>query len=161
MSLTFNYTLGNAGWAKAKIAHQRRSCAMTISYLHDSLEELTASTNLLMQGVTEAKVLFMDEPGEHMMFLQIQNENILDIEIRWFDDWASWDLITDKKYKVVFKTQTNFLDFANEVLRNLEKIFRENGMEGYREKWGQSDFPLKGLEKLRELTKEKLNEIRK
>lgn len=161
MSLTFNYILGNAGWAEAKITSQRKSCTMTISYLYDSLGELAASTNLLMQGVTEAKVLFMDEPGEHMMFLQIQNGNVLDIEIRWFDDWASWDLITDKKYKIVFKSQTNLLDFANEVLRNLEKILAENGMKGYREKWGESDFPLKGLEKLRTLIKAKLNEISK
>lgn len=151
--MTLNYKLGNAGWANAKIAHGIRSCSMTVSYLHDSLGELTASTNLLMQGVTEAKVLFMDEPGEHMMFLQMQNENVLGIEIRWFDDWASWDMITDKKYKVVFKTQTKLADFAKEVLRNLEKIFKENGMEGYKEKWVESEFPLKGLEKLRELTK--------
>lgn len=153
--MTLNYFLENAGWANVKIAKGDISCSITVSYLHDSLGELTASTNLLLQGIKEAKVLFMDEPGEHMMFLQALSDTVLEIEIRWFEDWASWDLITEKEYKVVFKIQTGLLDFASEVKRNLEKILKENGLAGYKEKWVESDFPMKELERLQKLLLEK------
>jgi hypothetical protein len=151
MSIEFNYRLGTAGWAEATISDEHQSCTMTASYLHDSLGELTMSANLLMQGVNEAKVLFMDEPGEHMMLLCVEKENILDVEIRWFEDWASWDLVTSKEYKVVFKAKSKILDFANELLKNLEKIYSENGIAGYKEKWILNDFPTKSFEKLKEL----------
>jgi hypothetical protein len=154
MSFTLNYSLGNAGWAEATFSSDDQSVVMVASYLHDSLDDLVVSANLLVQGAKEAKVLFMDEPGEHMIFLRVNEEDMLDVEIRWFEDWASWDLITEKRYKVVFKTKDSILIYAKEILRNLEKIFNENGTKGYKEKWINNDFPLTGLEKLRKLIAE-------
>jgi hypothetical protein len=153
MPLTFDYNLGNAGWAEATISDGTQSCHMTVSYLHDTLGNLVESVNLLLQGVNEAKVIFKDEPGEHIMFLVTENGEILDIEIRWFKDFASYDLLTKKEFEIIFKGKARLLNFSNEILKILERIYDKEGSNGYKEKWVLSDFPLKGLEKLRELLK--------
>jgi hypothetical protein len=151
MSFQINYSLGNSGWADCTFSNAGQSCGMTVSYLHDSLGELITSANLLIQGVQEAKVLFMDEPGEHMVFLQVDESGVLNIEIRWFDDWASWDLITSKEYKVVFNVKENIIAFCKEVFRTSQDILDKNGLRGYREKWGNHDFPSEGFERLKQL----------
>jgi len=69
MPIEFQYHLRNAGWADATIREGRDSVTMTVSYLHDSLEELADAMNLLLMGGKESGTVFMDEPGEHLMSL--------------------------------------------------------------------------------------------
>jgi len=76
---------------------------MTVSYLHDTLAEFITAANLLLKGAPDARVIAMDEPGEHLVHLQAFSAANLAIEIRWFKDWASWNLITEKEFEVVFQ----------------------------------------------------------
>ncbi|MEM9679569.1 MAG: hypothetical protein AAF901_04530 [Bacteroidota bacterium] len=151
MPIDFQYNLGNAGWADAAISAGDDSATMTVSYLHDSLGELTNSMNLLLKGDKESKIIFMDEPGEHLMSLINSDDNKLEIEVRWFDDWASWDMHSKKEYEVVFKRTTSLYDFANKVCNNLDQIYINEGTEGYKEKWVKHEYPLNAYLKLKKL----------
>jgi hypothetical protein len=147
MPLKINYKLGDYGWADVAISMDRRyigrrSLTMAASYLHDSLGDLVIAANLLANGEKEAKVLFMDEPGEHLMLLTSSDNVNLEIEIRWFKDWASWNFTTEKEYEVAFSATDNVLNFSQEVFKNAKKILSSNGLDGYKEKWIEHDFPI-------------------
>ncbi|HZY79114.1 MAG TPA: hypothetical protein VFE50_06310 [Cyclobacteriaceae bacterium] len=149
MPLTINYHLDFHGWADLHVNHGQQRVRMTVSYLRDTLSELITAANLLLQGAQEAKVLAMDEPGEHLIYLQALPEGKLLVEIRWFKDWASWDIITEKEFQVVFKCEDTVLNFSTEVFENARRILEKEGVKRYREKWVENDFPVDGYNRLK------------
>ena len=151
MAIKFQYNLEDAGWANAIISEGNDSATVIVSYLHDSLGELTGAVNLLLKGGQESRTIFMDEPGEHLMSLINPKEDELEVELRWFDDWASWDMQSKKDYEVVFKRTVSLLEFANQVCDNLDHIYINEGTDGYKEKWIEHDFPLDAYLKLKKL----------
>ncbi len=151
MAIEFQYNLGEAGWAHATISERNNSVTMTVSYLHDSLGELANAMNLLLKGGKESQTIFMDEPGEHLMLLINPKDDELRIEVRWFKDWASWDMYSKKDYEVVFKRTTSLYEFANKVCDNLESIYINEGTDGYKKKWVEHEFPLNSYLKLKKL----------
>lgn len=153
MALKINYNLGDHGWASVDMHNGRERVYMTISYLHDSLAEFITAANLLLKGAPDAKVIAMDEPGEHLVHLQSLSAANLAIEIRWFKDWASWNLITEKEFEVVFKCHDTILNFSTEIFNNAKRILDQHGMEGYKEKWIEHDFPFDEYHRLKSLLK--------
>ncbi|QSE99004.1 hypothetical protein [Fulvivirga lutea] len=151
MTVDFFYNLDSAGWADATISEGTDSETMTVSYLHDSLGELTDAMNLLLKGGKESQTIFMSEPGEHLMSLINPKDDLLEIEVRWFKDWASWNMHSKTDYEVVFKRTTSLFDFANKICDNLERIYIKEGIEGYKEKWVEHDFPMNSYLKLKKL----------
>ncbi len=131
----------------------REGVNMTVSYLHDTLAEFITAANLLLKGAPDAKVITMDEPGEHLVHLQSLSATNLDIEIRWFKDWASWNLITEKEFEMVLKCQDTILNFSTEIFNNAKQILDKYGMEGYKEKWIEHDFPIDEYNRLKSLLK--------
>ena len=150
-SVDFHYNLADAGWADATISEGSDSETMTVSYLRDSLSELTDAINLLLKGGKESRAIFMSEPGEHLMSLNNPKDDELEIEVRWFKDWASWNMNSEKDYDVVFKRTTSLFEFANKVCDNLDQIYIKEGIEGYKEKWVEHDFPMNSYLKLKKL----------
>lgn len=151
MAVDFQYDLGSAGWASVTISDDSHSATMAVSYLHDSLGELTNAMNLLLKGGVESRTIFMEEPGEHLMSLINRRDDELEIEVRWFKDWASWNMNSKKDYDVVFKQTTSLFEFANKVCDNLDNIYFNEGIEGYKEKWIEHDYPLSAYLKLKKL----------
>lgn len=142
MALTINYNLGDHGWADVDMHNGSQGVNMTVSYLHDTLAEFITAANLLLKGAPDAKVIAMDEPGEHLIYLQSLGATDVAIEIRWFRDWASWNIITEKEFEVVFKCYDTILNFSTEVFNTAKRILDKHGMVGYREKWIEHDFPI-------------------
>lgn len=153
MSLNINYNLGDHGWANVNVHDGRQGVNMTVSYLHDTLTEFITAANLLLKGAPDAKIILMDEPGEHLIFLQSLNSINLAIEIRWFKDWASWNMITEKEFEMVLKCQDTILNFSSEIYNNAKHILDKYGMEGYKEKWIEHDFPIDEYNRLKSLLK--------
>jgi hypothetical protein len=132
----------------------KQSATMTVSYLHDSLEQLTDAVICLLDGTEKStSVTFMDEPGEHGMFLTLKNPGRLNIQIRWFNDWASWGMYPEDKFTVVFDEECDLLLFAKQVNEQLDKLYIENGLEGYKKKWIEHDFPFNKYMKLIKMIK--------
>jgi len=121
---------------------------MTVSYLHDSLRELATSVLRLRAGESEVKVIFMDEPGEHHLLLKRVGEN-LNLEVIWFDDWASWKLTPDMKPRSLLTVIVPLAEFHYAVTKALAGLLDSFGLEGYKKKWIEHEFPLKEFEALR------------
>ena len=135
-----------AGWAIAVFEQGPKRIEMTASYLHDSLEELTKAAIALQKGCKQAVIVFMDEPGEHQVYIQ-NEEGVLEIGVRWYSDWASWYIGTTQ-YKVVEQFTTSVSRFRHQVLEVLNALYVSPGPEGYKEQWNRHDFPMDGYHRL-------------
>lgn|GEM_PF-3220184 len=91
------------------------------------------------------KVLFVDEPGEHLLKLTRQAPAALTLELWWFDDWTSHDFNSDKKH--IMTRPVAFYEFEQAVLRTLGALQEQWGLKGYKHRWGRP-FPSKEYETL-------------
>lgn len=146
--MRFQYILHDAGWATAIISCDNQSIEMSVSSLHDTLKDLASAAITIFNGENEAAVIFLDEPGEHQLLInRLENKSELFLEIRWYDDWQSWGLGTSD-YKVVLSCTTEPTHLCGQVISVLEDIFEEYGEAGYKEQWGEHEFPIEQLRKL-------------
>jgi len=114
---------------------------MTTSYLHDSLQELAAAVLHLLGAGEEATVVFMDEPGEHHLVLRRHDHDVA-LEVKWFDEWASWNLETPSGSKTLLETSVSLVGLQREVANALATLLATYGVDGYKKKWVEHDFPL-------------------
>jgi len=153
MSLKIKYTLGSHGWANVRLSSRPRSVSMSVSYLHDTLADLISAANLLLKGAPEAKVLLMAEPGEHLVYLRATDKAYVAIEVRSFKDRASWNLETEKEYKVVFNAQDTILSFSTQIFENAGRLLSRYGANGFKVRWVNHDFPINEYNRLKVLLK--------
>ena len=143
--MNIGYVLDGPGWATATVVVGGTGAVMSVSHLHDSLGELASATLELCTGGAEATVVFMDEPGEHHLVL-CRIGDALAVEVRWFDDWASWDIYPPDRYRVVLSGVCTFAVFRDQVVGALDRVLAEFGVAGYRTTWGENDFPWAAFE---------------
>lgn len=148
MTFSIEYQLTGAGWAEVVFQQDTANIAMTVSYLRDSLKELADAAIQLSKGDRNALVVFMDEPGEHQVHISSDECELLQIEVRWYSDWASWNIGSQKRYKQVGELTTQVEQFRHQVLDVLNMLYVEVGTEGYREQWGEHDFPMDSYRRL-------------
>jgi hypothetical protein len=153
MSIKIKYNLGTHGWADVRLSSGLRRATISVSYLHDTLADLIGAANLLLKGAPEAKVLLMDEPGEHLVYLRAIDKAHVAVEARWFKDWASWNFVTEKDYKVVFSNEDTISSFSTQILENAERLLSKYGMDGYKARWIEHDFPMDEYNRLKVLLK--------
>ena len=147
MRVDFIYTLDGTGWATATLIVGDQTVLMTVSYLRDSLRELANAVLHLRNGESKATVVFMDEPGEHHLLLKRVGDDV-NIEVIWFDDWASWKLKPDAEPKSVFIATVPLADFLPAATKALTILLNTFGLEGYKKKWVEHEFPLAEYQKL-------------
>ena len=145
--LTLKYVVNKGGWATLCIGNITEIVILNISYLHDSLKELAQSA-IELKTKDETSVVFMDEPGEHKLILKKKGTSI-DYELRWYKDWASWNLTSEDNFEPVISGTTTLPKYINLVRENLIRIWNEEGPEGYKKKWSEHDFPLREYELLK------------
>lgn len=150
-SFTVDYSLERAGWALAMVSNDVRHVKMTTSYLHDSLRELAMCGIALLKGANRAKVVFLDEPGEHHLIFKCEGENTIHYEIRWYDDWASWDMYPLDKYNLIMTGRSTLNRVSGEILKSLRDIFENHGLEEYKKLWVNHDFPVHEFRELEQL----------
>jgi hypothetical protein len=144
----FDYVLYDAGWAEVRITANRRTVRMLVSYLHDSLLELVNALLQLQQGASKAKVVFMDEPGEHQLLLTCTEGETLSLEVRWYRDWASWGMQSPDEYETRLETSTTVSTLNEQAIEALNAILDTFGTEGYRKKWALHHFPIDEFQRL-------------
>lgn len=130
----------SGGWAVLEIGDMEKAVTLNISFFHDSLKELAQSA-IVLRSKDETSVIFMDEPGEHKLILKKNGKNII-YELRWYKEWASWNLLSEDNYETVLSGTTTLSKYINLVRENLIRIRNEEGLEGYKKKWSKHDFPL-------------------
>lgn len=145
------YTLHEAGWATVEIRCGNATVEMRASYLHDSLYDLLSAAKAIASGAGEVTVVLMDEPGEHHLNVRRLTGGRIAFEVIWFDDWQSWG-IGRSPGKTVLSCQTTIAHLRGQVLSAARAIIDDYGMEGYRQKWLEHDFPIEQYEDLRSTT---------
>jgi hypothetical protein len=137
--MRIEYRVEDAGWATVDVVCSGHHLQMTASYLHDSLREL-ARMALAVDVEDESRVVFMDEPGEHHLIVRRETAEILRVEVRYFQDWKSWNM-DDGDGELRLQCATSPAELRWQVLAALRSVLAECGVDGYREKWGEHEFP--------------------
>lgn len=145
--IEIEYKIVGSGWANGKIGNGKKRVKFAISYLNDSLKELTESAIEIREKDFKS-VVFMEEPGEHVLILNRKEENKIDYELRWYKDWWSWNLIDVNNFESVIKGETTIPKYINQVRNVMIRIMNELGPDEYRKKWVEHDFPIAEFEKL-------------
>ena len=133
------YQLAGAGWADARISAGGRHRNMTVSYLSDALGDMARSALHLLRGSREVSFAFEDEPGEHRWILTRGTMDSLRIRILWFEDTFSRS--SPDQGAEVFSCDCAVLDFVGQVSAVLQNIVTDDGIEGYKRRWQNHDFP--------------------
>jgi hypothetical protein len=140
MKFGIEYKLEEHGWATVVLTDGSNTYDSPVSYLHDSLGELAQMAIDLKNGIPEVKVVFMDEPGELQLVVQVK-EDIAYYEARWFNDWASWNMHPESEYKVVLSGESSPARIVQQISTVLWNIHKNIGPEQYKERWVQHEFP--------------------
>ena len=128
--MIIKYEISGTGWATALIGEEEHLINVTVSYLHDSLKELADAAIKLKDGAPSAKVIFMDEPGEHHLVIERVNDQDIVCDLRWYDDWASWGMYSNDQYRSIYKASSELHDFVKRVKEILEEIYQTMGIDG-------------------------------
>ncbi|MFT4175478.1 MAG: hypothetical protein QM627_02370 [Luteolibacter sp.] len=140
MTFSLTYDLEGVGWATVQIQDGKNKVDVTVSYLHDTLRELGEAALALRNGADSVRVVFMDEPGE-VHFLGKRRGDSIDYELRWFHDWNSWGMHPDDQFKTFQIGSLTIVKFCEEVQKEFAALLAEYGVEGYKEKWREHEFP--------------------
>jgi hypothetical protein len=148
--MELEYKLDDAGWVNAALIVGDFRRSMTVSYLHDSLKQLLEGIIALYEGADKAVVVFMDEPGEHQLLLSKADDSFT-CELRWYRDWASWDMHPKDQFEQVVTAPFELQLFSKNIIDEVDKIYCKYGVEGYKENWVEHDFPYNQYMKLKRL----------
>ena len=134
------YRLTGTGWASCRVAINEKSTKVTASYLSDGLGELADAIRHISAGGETAKCSFDEEPGEYRwIFNKLINQRIR-IVLLFFDELWGGKPDTEGQLLVDELCDLRELDIATKIM--LENVLLENGLDGYKEKWSEHDFPL-------------------
>jgi hypothetical protein len=143
------YQLAGAGWADARISDGGRCRDMSVSYLSDALGDMARSALHLLRGSRDVSFAFEDEPGEHRWILTRGTSDSLRVRILWFKDTFSARLYDQGTE--VFTCDCDVLDFVGQVSAVLQNIITDDGIDGYKRRWQNNDFPLDTFNEIQRL----------
>jgi len=146
--ISIRYTVQGAGWAVATISNGHETVEAEVSYLHDTLHELSDSTLQLINGSSEARVVFMDEPGEYQLRLNKVSQCEILYSVLWFDDWESWAKHPSDSFRDVLNGTCTIDSLQHQVATVLREILETLGDRRYEELWCEHEFPIELYYKL-------------
>jgi len=141
MTISIQYILGDAGWASLKLSNDEKQFETAVSYLHDSLGDLAKLAVQINNGESDLTALFMAEPGEFRLNLNIDNQTA-NYEGRWYTDWASWGFQSKDDYESVISGMCNAGEIVQQITEILTNIYETVGTEKYHKKCVEHRFPM-------------------
>lgn len=141
-----DYRLTGAGWARCHVTIYSQHANTSASYLSDALGNLVRSVVSLKNGAEEATNSFDEEPGEYRWRFFCTEEE-LHLRILWFT--SLWGNQPDEEGKVVFDAECSLDAFVQALVEALERLLQEHGIEGYKAKWYEHEFPMEEYNKLK------------
>ena len=138
--LTIRYRLTGTGWSECDLASEEMSVTISASYMSDALGDLSRAVLELVQGEGESRCSFEEEPGEYRwIFTRTDGEAGVDLHILWFND--AFEKQPDERGKEVFAAATTMPELVRALVAALDEVRDSHGVEGYRERWVEHDFP--------------------
>ena len=139
-SFIIEYKFENNGWAIICLRNGEQKFESSVSYLHDSLSDLAQMAIDLRNGIATTQSLFMGEPGELLLVVKTKNDKAL-CEARWYKDWASWGILSDSEFEVVLSGTNTINAIIQQISDTLKDIHDNIGIEEYKKRWIEHDFP--------------------
>lgn len=146
--MTISYVLEGAGWATATIEHGGQRREMRFGWCSDALSRIINAAIQVAQGAREARFGFTDEPGEHECVVSRTGPDQVLIRAFWYREWTPPGPDTGEQ---VFSCSCTATHFCTEVFRCAKQLLDEHGTEGYKELWGEHEFPDEKFEYLSRL----------
>lgn len=146
MGVSVSYDLTGAGWANCQITTDDDSVGFLASYLSDALYDFLTATTSVVRGADEAAVLFVQEPDCIRLTISRDNNDTVRLLLTQFPDLWPGPL---EPGDVVFDQQVRIRTFAGAALSAAQSVLRDEGVEGYREKWKLHPFPLDAMNALK------------
>ena len=147
MSLHIDFRLLGAGLAECEVKSAKASCTLRASYLYrDPLRTLIVAGTGVLAGFKKLSFSFDEEPGEFLWSISHFGYGKIAVVIDWFED--GWTDDPDEKGKRVLSITCDPLIFATAVEKAATAVLKEHGLAGYKEHWGDSDFPSKQMDAL-------------
>ena len=149
MSIEVSYYLTGTGWADCDVRSGEERAHLSASYLSDALNDLVAAVVSLLRGNSEATAVFEEEPGRFTWRLERLSPERVRVCI--------YSLLTEEESQagpdgaLIFDAECDARAFGMAVKMELERLWRELGPVGYKEKWVEHDFPQQRLIELRAL----------
>lgn len=146
MDIIIDFKLTGAGWSECVLEIYGQSCTVTASYLSDALRELISGVNHILSGGNDARFRFDEEPGEYRWILGRVDAGAVSVRILEFPEL--WGDKPDSEGKVIFDVTCSIRELAHALLSSLNSLLTEIGLDGYKEKWINAEFPLEEYKKL-------------
>ena len=136
--MEFVYRLVGTGWAEAWISDGKNEATLTASYLSDALGNLVEAIGTLLEGASEARCSWDEEPGEYRWVFHREAGQV-HLRVLAFQDL--WGHAPDENGAVVFETRKDMKVLASAIVHGAEAVLVEHGSEGYKTKWVDHPFP--------------------
>jgi len=136
--MKIEYQLKGNGWAEITLQDSNQFIEIPVSYLHDSLRDLTESALKLRKGIKQTEVSFVDEPGEFRLVFESDNDGKVKVEVQRYNNWPTKKQNPDE---MILQFQTTVDEISKQVLNILRQIEKEYGEEKYLEAWINHEFP--------------------
>lgn len=143
-----NYQLDGAGWASATVGDGVSNVEITASYLGDALGDLLRATESLLQGDTEARCSWEEEPGEYRWLFTSDGGDV-DLQILRLPD--NFPPLADSEGVEIFRTSESLSSVAADIADAAQRLLDEYGEAGYLRLWGRHSFPIESLRGIRRL----------
>lgn len=131
--MKLRYDLTGTGWADCTIAIGEATATVTASYLSDALDDLVGAVVALLCGDEQSTASFAEEPGEYRWEFARKGPDGVIIRIRF--------LGAGSDNQPIFDAETRLRTLAGALLSELQRLLREYGADGYRQRWVLHDFP--------------------
>lgn len=145
------YQLHDAGWASVTVKYGEESHQQAVSYLHDSLKDLCNLALALQSGasITEAKALFLDEPGELALLVSAaEQSNEAEVKLIYSNDWYFSFNFNRSPQQALWHGKVGRYELVENIRLILEDIYLNIGEKEYLERWVEHPFPKKSYLKL-------------
>jgi hypothetical protein len=134
----FTYWLTGAGWARARIADDDASATFTASYLTDALGDLLGAVWSLLEGATEARLSWCEEPAEHR-WIFVREADSVPLRVLGFPDVEAAE--PNARGATVFETRQGMTALAAAIAAGASVVLARHGEAGYEVEWAQAPFP--------------------
>lgn len=148
------FDLNNHGWANgAVLLNDHKVCDYSVSYLQDALGNLANATVNLINGSDKEIFLWWAEPGEYFWTIESKKE-IVNIHVKYYPDWSAdpeenGNYINNNESKVLLNIDLTLKEFVDSVFNCLNDVLEKYGVEEYKKRWVDDDFPLKEYEMIK------------
>ena len=144
-----DYEFIRRGEAEIVFTFKESSMPVRALFFTDPLLDLAESALQLHAGALKYEVSFIENTGEHQLVCKREQEGELTFEIRWFAKEEDVDQNPPSGYTVVFEGSTTINAYCRQILQILNNIDQELGVDQYKTKWINAEFPSEAYSRLK------------